>query len=216
MENLPKEISLDLGGKVAMKLVLIPAGEYRMGSQQTAKRHFDDEEPQRRRDLTKPFYMGVHHVTRGQFAAFVQQTNYKTEVEQEGWALAWNGTWQKVAGASWRKCGFDQDDNHPVVCVSWNDAVEFCKWLGRTSGRTVCLPTEARWEYACRAGTDTIYPWGSRPEEGNGWCNAADQSAAKKFPGSTTFEWDDGYVFTSPSGKFKANAFGLYDMTGNA
>jgi sulfatase modifying factor 1 len=160
--------------------------------------------------------MGVHHVTRGQFAAFVQQANYKTEAEREGWALVWNGAWQKVEGAFWRKCGFDQDDDHPVVCVSWNDAVEFCNWLGRKSGRTVRLPTEARWEYACRAGTETMYPWGSRPGDGNGWCNAADLSAAKKFQGLTIFEWYDGYVFTSPSGKFKANAFGLYDMTGNA
>jgi len=210
------DISLDLGGKAAMKLALIPAGSVWMGSRPTDERHFDDETPQRRRYFAKPFYMGVHHVTRGQFAAFVQQTNYKTEAEREGWALVWNGTWQKVEGAFWRKCGFDQDDDHPVVCVSWNDAVEFCNWLGRKSGKTVRLPTEARWEYACRAGTETTYPWGSRPGDGNGWCNAADQSAAKKFLGWMTFQWDDGYVFTSPSGKFKANAFGLYDMTGNA
>jgi formylglycine-generating enzyme required for sulfatase activity len=216
VDNLPKEISLDLGGKTAMKLALIAAGEFRMGSLPTDKGHFDDEEPARRRIFTKPFYMGVHHVTRGQFAAFVRQANYKTEAERQGWALLWNGAWQKVEGAFWRKCGFDQDDDHPVVCVSWNDAVEFCNWLGRTSGRTVRLPTEAQWEYACRAGTETTYPWGQRPEDGNGWCNAADLSAAGKFPGWIAFQWDDGYVFTSPVGKFKANACGLYDMTGNA
>ena len=216
VENLPKEISLDLGGKVAMKLALLPAGNVWMGSPKADNPHFSDEVPQRKKYFAKPFYMGVHHVTRGQFAAFVQQTNYKTEAEQEGWALVWNGAWQKVEGAFWRKCGFAQNDDHPVVCVSWNDAVEFCNWLGRTSGKTVRLPTEARWEYACRAGTETMYPWGHRPEDGNGWCNAADQSAAKKFTGWMAFEWDDGYVFTSPSGKFKANAFGLYDMTGNA
>ena len=100
--------------------------------------------------------------------------------------------------------------------MSWNDAVVFCNWLGQTSGRTVGLPTEARWEYACRARTETTYPWGSRPEEGKGWCNAADQAAAKMLPGWAIFGWNDGYLFTSPSGKFKPNAFGLYDMTGNA
>jgi len=210
------EISLDLGGKVAMKLALIPAGSVWMGSPPIGQGQFDDEVPQRHRYFAKPFYMGVHHVTRGQFAAFVRQTNYKTEAEQEGWALLWNGGWQRVEGASWRKCGFDQDDDHPVVCVSWNDAVEFCNWLGRTSGKSVHLPTEARWEYACRAGTETRYPWGTRPEQGTGWCNAADLAAAKFFPGWLTFTWDDKYVFTSPVGKFKANAFGLYDMTGNS
>ena len=217
---LPKQILLDLGGKVAMKLALIPAGEFRMGSLPTDKGHFDDEEPQRLRTLKKPFYMGVHHVTRGQFAAFVQATNYKTEAEQAGWALlakgTGNGTWQKVEGACWRKPGFDQEDDHPVVCVSRNDAVAFCDWLGRTSGKTVGLPTEARWEYACRAGTDTKYFWGNRPEDGIGCCNAANWSAAKRLSDGMTFPWDDGYAFTSPSGKFKANAFGLFDMAGNA
>ena len=213
--RLPEEIALDLGGKAALKLAFIPAGDFRMGSPPTDKESFDDETPPRRKGLTRPFYMGVHHVTRGQFAAFVRQSNYRTEAEQEGWAMVWNGAWQKVDGASWRKPGFEQDDDHPVVCVSWNDAVEFCKWLGRTSGRSVGLPTEARWEYACRAGTETTYPWGSRPEEGKGWCNAADQAAAKTLPGWALFDWNDGYVFTSPAGKFKPNAFGLYDMTGN-
>jgi len=215
LDKFPKEISLNLGGKVAMRLAFLPAGSFRIGSPPTEKGRFDDEVPQRR-EFTKPFYMGIYHVTRGQFAAFVRQANYKTEAEREGWALVWNGVWRKVEGASWRNCGFDQDDDHPVVCVSWNDAVEFCNWLGQTTGRTVRLPTEAQWEYACRAGTETTYPWDPRREDGNGWCNAADQSAARKFPGQPAFTWDDRYAYTSPAGKFKANAFGLYDMAGNA
>ena len=219
--DLPKEISLGLGGKLAVKLALVPAGEVSIGSPSNDRWALGDEEPQQRRYLTKPFYMGVHHVTRGQFAAFVRQTDYKTDAEREGWSFVWNGSWQKVEGASWRKCGFDQGDGHPVVCVSWNDAVEFCNWLGRTSGKAVRLPTETQWEYACRAGTLTPFPWGARPEGGNGWCNAADLSAAgaagdKRFPGLASFDWDDGHVYTSPVGKFKANAFGLHDMTGNA
>jgi formylglycine-generating enzyme required for sulfatase activity len=219
--DLPKEISLDLGGKIAMKLALVPPGAFRFGSPSSNKKDLDDEQPQQWRYLTRPFYMGVRHVTRGEFAAFVRQANYKTEAEREGWALLWNGGWQKVEGASWRNCGFDQGDDHPVVCVSFNDAVEFCNWLGRTSGKAVRLPTETRWEYACRAGTVTPYPWGARAEDGNGWCNAADRSAAraagdKVLPCLATFDWDDGYVNTSPVGKFKANALGLYDMTGNA
>jgi len=104
--------------------------------------------------------------------------------------------------------------------VSWNDARAFCDWLSKKTGKTVVLPTEAQWEYACRAGTQTAYPWGDNPDDGKGWANGADQSFKKMFPNAPAaakfFSWDDGFVFTSPVASFKANTFGLYDMIGNA
>ncbi len=103
--------------------------------------------------------------------------------------------------------------------VSWNDARAFCDWLSKKSGKTVTVPTEAQWEYACRGGTKTAYPWGDNPDDGKGWANCSDQSLKKKIPNQehwAFFSWDDGYVFTSPVASFKANAFGLYDMNGNA
>jgi len=124
-----------------------------------------------------------------------------------------------MAGASWRNPRFGQKGDHPVVQVSWNDATAFCNWLTKKSGKAVGLPTEAQWEYACRAGTKTAYPWGDNPDDGKGWANCGDQSLQKKLPNapatSKFFSWDDGFVFTSPVGSFKPNAFGLYDMTGN-
>jgi sulfatase modifying factor 1 len=216
VEDLKKEIALDLGGHVTMKLALLPAGQFKMGAPQNEKGRFDDEIPIRMVTLSRPFYMGIHPLTRGQFAAFIKDSGYGTEAEKDGWAFVWSGSrWEKINGASWKKPGFDQDDDHPVVCVSWHDAMAFCAWLSRKSGKAVRLPTEAQWEYACRAGTTTAYLWGDDPEEGKGWCNGADQTAGKQFPIWTTFGWDDGYVFTSPVGRFKANAFGLHDMTGN-
>lgn len=119
------------------------------------------------------------------------------------------------ANANWRNPGFQQTDAHPVVCVSWNDAVKFTEWLSRHSGLNVRLPTEAQWEYACRGGTTTAYHWGDRPEDGQGWANVADASAKRQFSSWTTFSWDDGHVYTAPVGSFRANAFGLKDMHGN-
>jgi formylglycine-generating enzyme required for sulfatase activity/serine/threonine protein kinase len=211
----PKEISLDLGGGVTMKCVLIPAGRFVMGSP-SSEGNRDEYETQHAVTITKPFYMGIHEVAVGQFAAFVNETRYQTEAEIDGWAFAWTGTsLEKVNGASWRNPGFPQGETHPVTEVSWNDAVAFCQWLSRKSGRTVRLPTEAEWEYACRAGTTTAYQWGDNPDSGKGWANGPDQTGKTRFPSSPAFNWADGYVFTSPAGSFRANAWGLFDMHGN-
>jgi hypothetical protein len=153
-----KELTLDLGGGVMMKFVRIEPGEFMMGSPAGEKDRDDDEGPQHKVRITKAYYLGMHEVTRGQFAAFVQDAGYRTDAEKEGWSYAWDGNaWGQVNGASWKAPGFEQKDDHPEVCVSWNDAVAFCAWLSRKTGTTVRLPTEAEWEYACRAGTRTAY-----------------------------------------------------------
>ncbi len=236
-----QELVLDLGDKVTLKLVQIPAGKFLMGSSDEEKKAavkeavaagvpekdatavFKEETPHEV-TISKPFYMGVTHVTVDQFAAFVKDSGYKTDAEKAGWSGGLeikDGKFdvKKVDGCSWRNPSFDQKGDHPVVQVSWNDAQAFCAWLSKKSGKTVTLPTEAQWEYACRAGTKTAYPWGDKPDDGKGWANGLDQSLKKKIPneeGFAFFSWDDGFVFTSPVGSFKANAFGLYDMNGNA
>ena len=236
-----KELTLDLGNGVSMKLVQIPAGKFTMGSPESekrqavkeavaagvsevdAKKSFADE-VQHEVTISKPFYMGISHVTVDQFAAFVKDSGYKTDAEKDGWSIGFEikdgkFDFKKVNGCSWRNPSFDQKGDHPVVLVSWNDAKAFCDWLSKKSSKTVVLPTEAQWEYACRAGTKTAYPRGDNPDDGKGWANCADQSLKKKIPnqeGWGFFSWDDGYVFTSPVASFKANAFGLYDMNGNA
>ena len=117
---------------------------------------------------------------------------------------------------SWRNAGFEQTDEHPVVNVSWNDAKAFCEWLSKKEKKTYRLPTEAEWEYACRAGTTTRYSSGDDPETLAKVGNVADATAKSQFPDWTgTIKASDGYVFTSPVGSFQPNAFGLYDMHGN-
>ena len=99
--------------------------------------------------------------------------------------------------------------------VSYNDALEFCGWLSRKDGRIYRLPTEAEWEYACRAGRETLYYNGDDPERLAQIGNVADARAKAKFANWPTITADDGYVFTVPVGQYQPNGFGLFDMTGN-
>jgi len=244
-----KETTLDLGGGVSMKLALIPAGKFTMGSPEAEKQAarkeavaagasekdaadaFKNEVP-RKVTIRKPFYMGITHVTVDQFAAFVKDSGYKTRHEnprftqEAGRSLGFEIKDGQIAGrnpdappTSWRNPSFEQKGDHPVVQVGLYDAQAFCDWLSKRSGKTVTLPTEEQWEYACRAGTTTAYPWGDNPDDGKGWANGPDQSLKKMIPNQKDlafFRWDDGFAFTSPVASFKANAFGLYDMIGNA
>jgi len=213
-----EHLELNLAPDVTMKLVKVPSGKFLMGCDPNRRvRMLDDrEKPQREVAISRDFHMGTCEVTRGQFAAFVDAAGYLTQAEREGWAFAWDGRlWDKVDGASWKKVGFDQTDEHPVICVSFDDAIAFCRWMTKKTGRNILLPTEAQFEYAARAGTTTAFPWGDKWEDGKGWANAADETARKTYRGWKSFPWEDGYLFTSPVGAYRANAFGLYDMTGN-
>ena len=196
----------------------IPAGTFTMGSPPAEPLRFDNETPHAVH-LTRPFELAVTPVTVAEFAAFVRATGYRTTAERQGWAYGvWNLTanvWDKHAGASWRNPPFEQTPAHPVVNVSWPDATAFCQWLTATGGRPVRLPTEAEWEYACRAGSPAAYTWGDDPDAGRGWANACDQSAKDRFALFPPFAWSDGYVYTSPVGTFHGNRWGLHDMLGN-
>ena len=102
-----------------------------------------------------------------------------------------------------------------MVNVSWNDAVAFADWLSRKEGVTYRLPTEAEWEYACRAGTTTRYSSGDDPEGLAAVANIADGTAKAKYPDWTTIAAQDGFVYTAPVGRYNPNAWGLFDMHGN-
>ena len=170
--------------------------------------------------ITRPYYLGVHEVTRGQFAQFVSETGYKSEAERSGGpagGIGSNGELVVVHGANWRKPGFEQNDSHPVVDVSWSDAVEFCRWLSRKDGRTYRLPTEAEWEYACRAGTTTHFSTGNSRNDIFKAGNSLDKLFREHFHlNAPDPRPADGYVFTAPVGSYPPNSFGLFDMHGNA
>ena len=190
-----------------------PPGTFTMGSPMSEERR-DDDERQHEVRLTKGFWVCEVPVTVAAFRKFVDETGYKTEAEKAGDKY----TWLKPGFSGDIEYSFEQKLSHPVVCVSWNDAQSYIKWANEKyapSGMKIQLPSEAHWEYACRAGSKTAYWWGNAPEDGKGKANVADASAKKKFPDWSTFSFVDGYVYTSPVGSFEANAWGLYDMHGN-
>jgi formylglycine-generating enzyme required for sulfatase activity len=202
-----------------MKLSYIPAGEFEMGVSEWAKKNYKAERVHHVR-LTKGFYMGIHEVTVGQFQQFVRESGYKTdaEVSKKGGRGFNSGTksFERKPEYTWRNPGFEQSDEHPVVIVSWKDATEFCKWLSIKEGKQYRLPTEAEWEYACRARTKTEFYFGDDAEDLATAGNVPDGSAKERFAmWANTIAARDGYVFTAPVGKFKPNPFGLYDMYGN-
>lgn len=213
---------------IGMRLVLIPAGEFMMGESKPHE-HEKDNLPVHRVRITKPFYMGQHEVTKGQFRKFVEATGFQTEEETDDYpAAGWNPAKREYESKheySWRSWGVEETDEHPVVYICWNDAVAFCEWLSKAESCTYRLPTEAEWEYACRAGTTTRHYHGDDPEGLIDTGNVADASHQE------TVQWDvdperskgfrrfirgrDGYPFTAPVGQFRPNAFGIYDMHGN-
>jgi formylglycine-generating enzyme required for sulfatase activity len=191
-----KTLTLDLGNKVTLKLALVPAGKFMMGSSESeqkdavkfaaaaganedyAKNWFRVESPQHEVTISKPFYMGIYDVT---------QEHY-----------------EQVMGRN--PANFKGPQN-PVEMVSWDDAVEFCKKVSASTGRTVRLPTEAEWEYGCRAGTKSPFGTGETIS-----------TAQANFDGNYTYGNGAKGEYrqkTTAAGSFKANAFGLYDMHGN-
>jgi formylglycine-generating enzyme required for sulfatase activity len=133
---------------LGMKLTPIPPGMFFMGSADNDLGHEKQEGPRHEVVLTRPFYLGVHEVTVGQFRAFVKDKGYQTDTERKGGAnrVFPDGFLKFDAKASWQNPGFEQTDQHPVLCVSWNDAVAFCEWLSAQEGKRYRLPTEAEWE----------------------------------------------------------------------
>jgi formylglycine-generating enzyme required for sulfatase activity len=220
---------------IGMKLVLVAAGEFMMGSKESPKEAakfferynksikaewFKREHPRHRVKITKPFWLGMHEVTVGQFQQFVSEAGYKTEPERDGeGAYSYSAETGKSGGReskyTWRNTGFPQEADHPVVNITWNDAIDFCRWLSQKEGQTYRLPREAEWEYACRAGTTTRYWFGDDPEGLANVANVSDGTAKEKFPTGVAISAKDGFVFTAPVGKFRPNAYGLHDMHGN-
>lgn len=230
--------------RLGMRFVRVPAGEFMMGSAESpqalakafphAERRrltdLADEQPVHRVRLTRDFWLGAHEVTVGQFRQFVQASGYVPESVRDGsGAYGFNPRYDpsrtqrgdlfegRDPRYSWQNPGFAQTDAHPVVNVTWNDAVAMARWLSEREGVTYRLPTEAEWEYAARAGSRTRYPGGDDPQVLLRSANTFDRETALRWPRwrDQAGHGSDGHAFTAPVGSYAPNAFGLYDMIGN-
>jgi len=234
----PKPGEVRINPKDGAEMVYVPAGEFLMGADrydnvciykkfgwdiEWIDKYANDEGP-KHRVRVDGFWMYKYEVTVRQFQKFVEATGYRTDAERDGYGYMYDadtGKVEKVEGLS-RRRPFERDErarqDHPVVQVSWNDAMAYCRWAG------VRLPTEAEWEYAARGGATGLagkprhaFVWGDDAPS-KAVANMWDEAAQRKWPKTNYLrfpDYDDGYALTAPVGTFAPNGFGLFDMAGN-
>ena len=191
------------------EMVVLPSGAFRMGSTEGQP----DERPVHQVRVPK-FALGRFEVTLSQYEAFVVATNYLgagCSVVEGNASLDWS------TEASWRRPGFGQEDRHPVVCVSWDDAQAYVQWLGTETGERYRLPTEAEWEYGARSNARARRHWDTRSDTQCDHANGGDLALMNQAS-----DWlmpivacSDGVAYTAPVGSYSPNLFGLYDTLGN-
>ena len=212
------------------RMVIIPGGTFTMGSPPTEPERRKFEGPRGGVTVAR-FAIGETEITRAQYEVFVRDTE---RADTGCFTYGFSSFRDENAidpNASWRNPGFEQTPEHPAVCVSWRDAKDYAAWLARKTGRPYRLPSEAEWEYAARAGTTSIFFWGNDEELGCAYANGGDPTLLRVLPqlheeiayslregdaGARFLECSDGSAFTSPTRQHRPNAFGLYDVSGNA
>jgi len=212
----PWQRTIELGSGVTMTLVRVPTGAFVMGDAKGQP----DERPLSRVTIDRPFWMGTCEVTNAQFRLFdpAHDSRYyaRRHARTDDRGLSLN------------------EASQPVVRVSWEQAMAYCRWLSGKTGMSFTLPSEAQWEYACRAGTDTPLSYGSSTADFSPWANVGDRSFAtgrqkdgQQITGGVVHlmmegaaladtRFDDGATLTTAVGSYRPNAWGLYDMHGNA
>ena len=194
------------------EMVVVSAGSFEMGSPSSEAGRDGDEGPVRRVTIGERFVVGVKEVTRGEYGRFVRATGHSAG--DSCWTYE-DGELKDRGGRNWEDPGFGQTDEHPVVCVNWEDAQAYVRWLRERTGKGYRLLSESEWEYVARGGSGTAWYWG---EDGQcRYANGGDRSVKGRYS-----DWkgeiascDDGHVHTAPVGSFAPNGFGLYDVLGN-
>lgn len=193
-------LSIDLGGGVTMEFARVPPGTFLMGRDQAR------EESGHSVTIAREFYMGVTEVTNAQLRQ--SRPDYDSNDDRGGANIPFQQYIKSL------KPDFNGDDQ-PAVYVPWEEAVNFTIWLSENAGVRARLPSEAEWEFACRAGTRTRYSWGDDPGRAHLYANTNDPATFELYHLDGPFPMNDGFRATAPAGSFLPNAFGLFDMHGN-
>jgi formylglycine-generating enzyme required for sulfatase activity len=221
-------------------MVVLPPGRFTMGSPDDEAERDGDEGPRHEVTIGAPLAVGRFAITRGEFARFAVDNSGagnsgagnsgagNSGAGNSGpgsggaggcFTLSADAIWAQQPAAGWQAPGFPQDDRHPVVCIGFDEALAYTRWLSARTGKPYRLLSEAEFEYAARAGTDTRYWWGNDPDHTQQcrFANGPDAAVKEAYP---AWSWTvtacrDGHVQTAPAGAFPPNAFGLHDMSGN-
>jgi len=229
---------------IGQSLQFIPAGGFVQGGRRAGpggfyKNHVSydgsDEQPLHPVRLTRPFYLATAEVTVAQFRQFVEATGHQTSAEKSGEGIVGfdphepeqdrraKFAFRQKPEFTWKSPGFAQQDNHPVTGVSWQDTQAYCRWLSEKENARYRLPTEAEWEYACRAGRETYFSWGESYKDIHRLANIGNVELERAHPDRVLIQWivhvdkdpSDPHVYTAPVGSYPANSWGLRDMHGN-
>ncbi len=205
------------------EMVSIAPGTFNMGSDVVEAMRGGEMRPEgpiRAMTITKSFAAGKYELTNKEFGAFVKASGYKPADACQVW-----GGIDVVKGKTWRDPDYGRPprDDEPVVCVTWLDAKAYAAWLSKTTGKNYRLLTEAEWEYTAKAGSKTTWPWGEDAQRICEFANSFDKTGRadprQTNDGGTSnaeqTQCSDGYAIVAPVGKFKPNAFGVYDTIGN-
>ncbi len=206
------------------EMVVVPAGTAILGASRADPFRRPDELPERTFAIVHSFAVSRYEITRDEYEAFVRDTkrgvfgDCLTDRRQRG-------QWVVDAETTFRDPGFGQDGKHPVVCVSWEEAQAYVRWLNTQTEGGYRLLTEVEWEYVARAGAseNLVYPWGNDERDGCTFANGFDQSILSAYSGIDASGYEtfdpmtctDGWVNTAPVGSLEPNEFGIYDMIGN-
>jgi formylglycine-generating enzyme required for sulfatase activity len=200
------------------EMLVVPAGRYQMGATQDDREAQSAERPPVIVTIGQDFAIGAYEITRGQFGAFVRETGHiPSGCTTVSYNIVTGLNFGFESSRRWDNVGFEQTERHPVVCVSFDDALAYANWLSEKTKLSYRLPSEAEWEYAARAGSVGVRPWGNAPNDSCRFSNTGDMTLNSN---STLSLWPvhscrDDHAYTAPVGSFPPNAFGAYDMMGN-